>query len=159
MTSIFERQRLTPSQARTVSNRRYEDAKALRDTGRNAHANGAMYLAGIALELLPKARLLEEHPWLKNRRQDSARLTRTQRELFDLCYVRHDLGGLLERLPELRDRLANAQVGSRNAMPLLTVTKQLCSEWTIHVRYSTRQADISEARLFLGRVRELIDYV
>jgi len=55
MSSVLARQRLTPAQARTVADRRRADASALQSLKLNRHANGAMYLAGIAVELLLKA--------------------------------------------------------------------------------------------------------
>jgi len=36
---------------RTVADRRFDDADALRQTGRNARANGAMYLGRFVEEL------------------------------------------------------------------------------------------------------------
>ena len=57
---IFLKVRLRPTQLRTVAERRFDDAVALRQTGKNARANGAIYLGGFAIECLLKARLLED---------------------------------------------------------------------------------------------------
>jgi hypothetical protein len=81
MSSVFARQRLTPSQARTVADRRRADASALQRLKQNRHANGAMYLAGIAVELLLKALLLEKYPWLQT--NPASVLDRRQRRLRD----------------------------------------------------------------------------
>ena len=57
---------LGPTQARTVANRRLGDAQALVDTGENTRANGAIYLGGIVIDCLLKARLMEKFPFLRN---------------------------------------------------------------------------------------------
>jgi hypothetical protein len=63
---IFKKIRLTPTQLRTVAERRFADAEALRDTKANARANGTMYLAGFVVECLLKAKLLERYRWLQS---------------------------------------------------------------------------------------------
>src|SRR4051794_9010737 len=100
MSSIFDRQRLKPSQLRTVANRRYADARYLADSGKNKHANGAMYVGGFVVECLLKAKLIEKYPWLE-RHIDAAKLSITEREIFYLCYRSHDLERIIELLPEL----------------------------------------------------------
>lgn len=62
--SIFAKTKLTPSQLRTVAERRFADARCLLKSGENERANGAMYLAGFVIECHLKACLLEVHPWL-----------------------------------------------------------------------------------------------
>jgi hypothetical protein len=53
--SIFTRPAmLKPSTMKTVAERRFDDAAALRDTGRNARANGVAYLAGFVIEPSPE---------------------------------------------------------------------------------------------------------
>jgi len=147
MGNVFAKQRLNPAQARTVSDRRRSDANALQALKQNRHANGAMYLGGIAIELLLKAKLLEAHPWLQTN-PNSARDSK-QRRLRDTCYRWHDLEALLERLPELAERLQAANPR------LLVDLKKLCTLWTIHVRYSTHQATHAESAEFLKRLKEL----
>ncbi|GMU21650.1 MAG: hypothetical protein AMXMBFR13_17410 [Phycisphaerae bacterium] len=63
--SVFSRERLKPSQLRMVAERRWGDADCLRHSGLNSRANGAMYLAGFAIECLLKAALLEKHGCFK----------------------------------------------------------------------------------------------
>ena len=63
---IFQKVRLRPTQLRTVANRRFGDAEALRETGQNARANGVMYLGGFVIECLLKAQLLERFRWLQS---------------------------------------------------------------------------------------------
>ncbi len=151
MSSVFAKQRLTPARARTVSDRRRADANALQALKQNRHANGAMYLGGIAVELLLKALLLEAHPWLQ--KSATAGLDGRQRRLRDVCYRWHDLEAVLERLPELAERLQG--VNPR----LLQSLKKLCAEWTIHVRYSTYQATHAESAAFLDRLKELVTWL
>ena len=151
MNSVFARQRLTPRQARTVADRRRADAGALQGLRQNRYANGAMYLAGIAVELLLKALLLEKYPWLQ--RNVAAALDRQQRNLRDVCYRWHDLEAVLERLPDLAARLEAADPR------LLQGLKKLCAEWTIHIRYSTYQATHAESAAFLDRLRELVPWL
>jgi len=63
---IFARVRVSPTQLRTVAERRFDDASYLRESGKNARANGAMYLAGFVLECLLKARLIEKYSCLRS---------------------------------------------------------------------------------------------
>jgi hypothetical protein len=149
--SVFARQRLTPTQARTVSDRRRADAGALQSLKRNQHANGAMYLGGIAIELLLKALLLEKYPRLQ--RSATGTPDRQQRQLHDVCYRWHDLEAILEYLPELAARLDAANPR------LLQELKKLCAQWTIHIRYSTYQATHTESGDFLERVKELVPWL
>jgi len=151
MSSVFAKQRLTPAQARTVSDRRRADANALQALKQNRHANGAMYLGGIAVELLLKALLLESHPWLQ--KNVTSALDSRQRRLRDVCYRWHDLEAVLERLPQLAARLEAANPR------LLQGLKKLCAEWTIHIRYSTYQATHAESAAFLDRLKELVPWL
>lgn len=65
MTSVFDKQKvLRPSQLSVVAERRYRDAVALCDTGKNERATGAMYLAGFVIEILLKAQMLVKYPAL-----------------------------------------------------------------------------------------------
>jgi len=59
---IFKRTRLRPPQLRSVADRRFDDAQALRATQLNARANGAIYLGGFVIECPFKAMLLEKFP-------------------------------------------------------------------------------------------------
>lgn len=106
MGNIFERMRLSPTQLRTVAERRFADAESLRQTGRNARANGAVYLAGFVVECLLKARLLEKYSWLQNARNTGA-WSKASRRLHDLCYRMHDLAAILDMLPEVKQHLMN----------------------------------------------------
>jgi hypothetical protein len=153
MNSVFAKQRLTPSQARTVADRRRTDAIALQRLRENRHANGAMYLGGIAIELLLKALLLEKHQWLQTNAASASKLTAKERLLRDICYRWHDLDAILERLPELTEKMAATNPR------LLQVLKKLCAEWTIHIRYSTRQATHAESAAFLDRLKELVSWL
>jgi len=156
--SIFQKMRLGPAQLRTVANRRFDDAKALRKTGQNARANGAMYLAGFVVECLLKAKLIEKHAWLQHAPK-VASLAKPQQRLYDLCYRWHDLAELLDHLPELKQRLLelgrNRSAGSGVIDSLLSVAGQ----WTIFARYSTRNATIDEAARFIEQVKEVKEWL
>lgn len=96
--TIFEKVKLRPAQLRTVADRRLDDADALRKTGKNARANGAMYLGGLVVECLPKAKLLERFPWLQKAGSPEGR-TSQEKRVWSLCYRSHDLDEILARLP------------------------------------------------------------
>jgi len=70
-----------------------------------------------------------------------------------LCYRWHDLEALLENLPEVAERLGQANPR------LLQGLKRLCAEWTIHIRYSTYQATQAESAAFLDRLKELVPWL
>lgn len=152
MGSILDRIRLKPTQLRTVSDRRLADAECLRRSQANIHANGAIYLGGIVLECLLKAKLLEHHKWLQNHRGDLSSKTRHEQHLYSLCYQKHDLTALLENLPIVSRQLSSIRGRHQN---LLEMLKKLCTEWTIHVRYSPKMTTIKAAGVFLDRIKEL----
>jgi hypothetical protein len=143
---------LTPQQFITIAQFRFDDATALSDTGRNARANGTMYIAGFVVECLLKARLLRRHEWLQ-RVREPGRLSKRERELWFLCHRSHDLIRLLEAVP---DTFVDLQkYGSDPSGRLAADLRQVCALWTVHIRYDTRQATMTEARRFLDQVREL----
>ncbi len=150
MVSIFDKVMLSPSQLRTVAQRRYEDADYLRNSRLNKHANGVMYLGGFVLECLLKACLLERQPELTGplpaRRQDAVWLRRRH-----LLMRSHDLAALLEEMPSLLLRLAQVEPTRRYRDNLL----KLCGQWTIFARYSPQSATMQEAGRFLEQIREL----
>jgi len=149
---IFSRVRLRPSQMRTVADWRFADAEALRRTGKNAHANGAMYLAGFVIECLLKAQLLEKHPWLQSASSPEGRTPREQR-LWSLLYRSHNLDEILDYLPSVRKRVAQEE--QRGVRELTRALNTVCAEWTVFARYSPHSADIDDARDFLDQVKEL----
>lgn len=144
---IFSRIRLRPGQFRTVANRRLADAEFLRGSVRNQHANGTMYLAGFVIECLLKAKLMEQHPWLQTSVRPEASWSREQSHLWFLCHRSHDLEGILGHLVSVQARLA--------AVGLDRQLREICGEWTIHARYSTRTATMKEATQFLCRIKEI----
>lgn len=149
---IFARIRLRPAQLRSVAERRLGDAQYLVRSGQRQRANAAMYLAGFVIECLLKAQLLETHRWLQAARGPDGR-SKPERELWFLCYRSHDLGSMLERLPEVAERLAIFE--QRNQQRLIQSLKAICGEWTVYARYSPRIADLAEASQFVKRVEEL----
>ena len=149
---IFKRVRLRPRQLWTVADRRFDDADVLRRTGRNARANGAIYLGGFVIECLLKAQLLAEFPWLENASFPEGR-SKADQHLWSLCYRSHDLDEILAKLPGIADRLS--RVEQRASIRLLESLKSICSQWTIYARYSPHTADIDDARQFLDQLEEL----
>ena len=139
---IFKKVRLTPTQLRTVAERRYTDAEVLRDTTKNERANGTMYLAGFVIECLLKAQLLEVYPWLQST-GSAAGLSEDQLHIWSLCYRSHDLDEILGRLPLLTHRLI--AIDQRGQLRLMENLKSICSQWTIFARYSPFAAMMSEA--------------
>src|SRR5437763_804516 len=153
MARIFDRQgQLRPSQLVTVAERRFEDARALCETGKNAHANGAQYLCGFVVEMLLKAQLMRKHPTIAAKRQHE-RMSDEEREIWSLIYRSHDLEEMLERLHEFERALEKH--GRRTGRPYLQHLREICSTWTIYARYSSLTTDMREAEAILDRVREL----
>jgi hypothetical protein len=147
--NVFTKNRLSPYQARTVAWRRLGDARYLSGSKDNERANGVIYLAGLVIECLLKARLLEKYTWLQTRRSPSE-LSESDRELRSLCYRTHDLNELLARMPEIArnlDRQKRAEPGQ-----LSGYLRTVCGTWTIHVRYSPHMATMREADEFLTLV-------
>lgn len=150
--TIFQKVRLRPTQLRTVADRRFDDADALRQTGRNPRANGAMYLGGFVIECLLKAKLLERFAWLQNAGSPEGR-EKDERHLWSLCYRSHDLDEILARLPEIQARLSRME--QRQSSRLTQSLKSVCAQWTIYARYSPYNANIDDARRFLDQIEEL----
>jgi hypothetical protein len=152
MTSIFEKMRLRPSQLRTVAERRFDDAQALRKTRQNARANGAMYLGGFVIECLLKASLLERFPSLQGNHPKGS-LSRKEERLWSLCHRSHELTEILTHLPHVMRKMERAE--PRERFRLTASLQWICSHWTIHARYSTQTATITDADDFLQMVQEL----
>jgi hypothetical protein len=150
--SIFAKARLRPSQLRTVAGRRLDDAEYLERSGKNRHANGAMYLGGFVLECLLKAKLLEKYRWLRSAGSADGK-PKPDRHIWNLCYRWHDLEALLAVLPEIRERLQNS--GPRGRSRLLEQLNEVCSLWSVFARYSPQTATMKDAKGFLDIVREL----
>jgi hypothetical protein len=150
--TIFKKIRLRPTQLRTVAERRFDDAEALRKTGQNARANGAMYLGGFVIECLLKAKLLERYRWLQSTASPDDRSKADQR-LWSLCYRLHELDEILDKLPEITEKLSRTEGGRSNR--LVQSLKSICGQWTVFARYSPYTADMDDARTFLDQVKEL----
>src|SRR2546423_1022905 len=146
MASIFDKVRLKPSQLRTVAERRFADADALRRTRQNARANAVMYLGGFVLECLLKARMLETYGWLQSRGPTTA----AEARLRSLCYRSHDLAGILASLPDLSRQLAEEDLRRGGRARLLPMLDMLCAEWTVHARYSPHDEVMGTASAFLS---------
>lgn len=158
MSKLFDRIKLRPSQLRTVANRRFGDAKALCDTKKNERANGAIYLGGFVIECLLKAKMLEQNQWLSNV-VDVSKLSRQDREIYNLCFRHHDLGGLLEKLPDLQKKLQAEDQNHSRQFSRYDMLRKIMGEWTIYIRYSPQMAIIKDAENFVERVKELKEWL
>lgn len=145
--SIFQKLRLHPQQLRTVADRRFADAICLQNSRRNKHANGAMYLGGFVIECLLKAKLMELHPWLQTALYQQEGWSKTEHQIWTLCYRSHNLDDIYAQLGDVRVRLAAAGLDQ----PL----RELCGQWTVRARYSPRQATMREAVKFLATIQEI----
>jgi hypothetical protein len=152
---IFAKQRLTIGQLRAVADRRFGDAVALVETGDNARANGAQYLAGIVIEILLKGQLLKRYPSAASKMVDD--LSPDESEVWKLIWRSHDLGDILDRLPLLRASLAERS--RRAGTPYLRWLTGICERWTIHARYSPHTSTMSDAKEMLKRVRTLKELI
>jgi hypothetical protein len=150
--SIYDRQRLTARQIVTVAERRFADAVALCETGKNAHANGAQYLGGFVIELLLKAQLVKRYQWAAKKR-DVATLSERDREVWSLIYRSHDLQEMLNRMPSLEAKIE--KLGQRHGQPYRSHLRNICMTWTVFARYSTLTTTIADAVLWLDRIRVL----
>ncbi len=149
---IFAKQeRLKPSAMATVAERRFADAQALVSTGDNARANGAAYLAGFAIEILLKARLVAKYPATARKR--FRELADDEREIWSLIWRQHDLEAMLANLSQLESALKAR--GERDGRDHLADLRKLCATWTIHARYSTRTMSMTEAQRIVELVRSL----
>jgi hypothetical protein len=150
--SIFQRPpRLTSRQLVTVAERRFDDAEALCDIGRNKHANGVQYLGGFVIELLLKAQLVRQfESTSRGRRSDS--MSPQERRIWNLFFT-HDLTEILDRMPEFEALIAKK--GERDGRPYQATLRIICHTWTVYARYSPQTSNIGEARDWLERIREL----
>ena len=94
---------IDPAVFADVAELRFGDAKVLRETGRDVHANGVAYLAGLVIEILLKARLLKQYPHLIQSQTDQ--LSPEQNKIYRLIWVNHNLKTMLIELPQVVDGL------------------------------------------------------
>ncbi|MEX2081018.1 MAG: hypothetical protein WEC33_05335 [Dehalococcoidia bacterium] len=149
--SIYQRVHLSPGQAREVAERRLVDAEYLALSGLPRHANGAIYLAGLAVECMLKAALIDKQPHLGA--GDVQQVPKGEAYRWELIHRRHQLDSLLTELPEIRARVQRAEAAGRKR--LAATLKRICGTWTIFARYSPTSASSSDARVFVQEVREL----
>jgi len=150
-TDIFQKRRLTPTQLRAVAELRFNDAQCLLESGKNARANGAIYMGGFVIECLLKAVLLERHENLQ-RPVDPARLSKQDRQIYDLLYS-HRLDAMLDVLPDLRAKLQ--VITDDDGRPVWPRFRAVCEQWTVYARYSPKLAKAQEARRFLDTIQEV----
>jgi hypothetical protein len=152
MSDIFAKSKLTPSQARTVADRRLDDAECLRKTGDNARANGVFYLGGLVVECLLKSILLERHPEVVSPLA-AEHLAESGREIRTLIFRSHALDQMLDRLPDLTRQMKAED--ERGGTRRLNKLRGICGTWSIFARYSPRTETMAHAADFLDDVREV----
>jgi hypothetical protein len=153
MADIFAKQvELVPSTMATVADRRFDDAVALCETGDNARAAGAMYLAGFVLEILLKANLVRMYAAIAKKRPH-ALVDGSERAVWSLIWRSHQLDEMLAAMPTLAAAVEKS--GQRAGERYLDWLKGICGVWSIHARYSSRGTTIAEAQRMLDRVRKL----
>lgn len=151
--SIFDKQaHLTPSQLRTVADRRFGDARYLADAKGNERMNGAMYMAGFVIECLLKAALLKKYPGTGNKKPSD--LTAEEVKIRRLLYS-HDLDQIFGRLPELAQALTDHDKKHLQDKGDYAQTLKQVFSWSIYARYSTSSANRGEAQSFVQSVKEL----
>lgn len=118
--------------------------------------NGAMYMGGFVIECLLKALLLERHPNLSGGAVDPATLSQPDRDAHEMLYS-HDLDDMLGFLPEIRTKLetVKGKHGTTRWQDLFDV----CTQWTIYARYSSKQASQADAKRFLQTIEEVKEWV
>lgn len=144
------RHRLRPSQIRHVAGRRFDDAQRLLAAGRR-HANGAIYLAGIAVECYLKAELLSAYPSLAS--TPPSKLKGTDLHRWELLFRWHDLLGLVEALPRTLEVLQN-NLGSVGAAAVRSL-KMIAAQWSIMIRYDSRDMDLADAQHMLSLAEDV----
>jgi hypothetical protein len=142
---IFAKIRLTPGQLRAVAERRFADARCLLDSGDAERANGAIYMVGFVIECLLKALLLAVPV-------DAAALSASDREVLHLLYS-HELDDMLGFLPEIKAKFAGLRLAS--GRPVWQTLRNICEEWTVFARYSTKSAKPAQAREYLATIEEV----
>ncbi len=150
--NIFTKLRLKPDQMRAVAERRFGDSKCLVKSNDTDRANGAIYMAGLVIECLLKALLLDRHPNLRAG-IDPARLTSSDKEAFNLIYQRHELDDMCGFIPELEKKLSD--VKTKSGLSAWREFENICEEWAIHARYSAQFATLAKARRYLETVEEV----
>jgi hypothetical protein len=97
-----------------------------------ARSNGLIYLSGIAVEIVLKARLLSVHPLLGHRSKHRL----VPQALHDLCWKRHDIEALWGEL------FSTTNPRERLLKPSLTAVSRA---WSIDLRYDPVQKPADEA--------------
>lgn len=134
-----------PSQIYAVAKRRYGDACSLRDTGHKERAPGAIYLAGLAVEIALKGRMLAAFPWLATARSSYDSLRGERRRICGLYWKLHDLDGLAHATPGVISLIRH-----QGGIELVEQFKRICSEWSIEIRYDTKPKTAAEAIQFVA---------
>jgi hypothetical protein len=108
----------------TVAERRFDDAVALTNTGENARANGAAYLAGFVVEILLKSQLVRQYPDVAKKRPHE--VADEERQVWSLIWRSHDLVAMLDQMPQLEAALKKKS--ERAGEDYVASLKAICSD-------------------------------
>ena len=141
MSSLFDKpQQMRPADAAAVASLRLGDARALADTGEDERAGGAMYMAGLAVEVLLKGQLIRLYPELES----AVRPTEKQMaRRHDLVWRHHNLLKLCEELPSVISTLND--YSSFGGDSLVDDLSTVARTWTVYARYSTATVTLPDA--------------
>jgi hypothetical protein len=139
------RRRLKADQYRAIAVDRLRDAVRLMEAKRS---NGAVYLAGYAVECCLKACIVETYGIIVRLRDLAAVKNDKARLIWQLAHSRHELDMMMGVLPALKQKLETI-VDAPRRFSLVT------NHWSVHLRYDPRKIEIADAREFVDTVREL----
>jgi len=148
----FQKQALTPNRLRAAGRERLDDAKCLLASEDRSRCNGAMYLAGFAIECQLKALLLERHKNLAVR-SILPTLSESDRSVRRLLY-NHELDEMLDYLPEVQEKIVEIF-----GMEQWVRFQGICAQWTVLARYSTYRPTRVEASGFIDDIQEVLKWV
>lgn len=106
-------------------------------------------MAGFVIECLLKSLLLERHPNLAGP-VDPATLSSSDCEVHQLLYS-HDLDEMLDFLPEIEQKLIDLKM--KRGQSVWTAFRDICEEWTVYARYSSKQAPREQAKRYFRNGR------
>lgn len=138
-----------------AARQRLDDAQALLATGKRAHATGAVYLGGFAIEILLKARLVRQYPGIAAKQQHE--INERERHIWNLIWRQHNLSAMLLELPQLESALiARSEIDQK---PYWKNLKEFCSFWKVHLRYAADRISMNDARRKLQRIDQLMEHL
>lgn len=140
---------------RLAGRERLTDALALLNAPGKRYT-GSVYLAGLALDCLLKAKLLDTRPVLAT--AQPTRLVGDDALVYRLVFVSHNLPAMVDRvLPSVAPRLRAAD--PRGGDRLIRSLSVVAARWTVDIRYSTEPFTREEALDIVTRVEEVAPWL